>query len=179
MNQKKTGEVLKSLREGKGLTQEQLAEHFNVSSRTVSRWETGSNMPTVDMLIDLAGFYDVNIQEIIDGERKSENMEIETANTLKKVAEYAVKERRVARNRVVSRYAGCGAIVVALLNMLFNNESLGLLVGVIPGSICSKIIAIVTSAALVGAAALGMYALGAFDQIGQRKRERGENSRYE
>ena len=102
MNQKKTGEFLKSLREGKGLTQEQLAEHFSVSTRTVSRWETGSNMPTVDMLIELADFYDVDIQEIIDGERKSENMKIETIDTLKKVAEYAVKEQRIARNRVVS-----------------------------------------------------------------------------
>ena len=44
MNQQRTGEFLKQLRKGKGLTQEQLAEHFFVSSRTVSRWETGSNM---------------------------------------------------------------------------------------------------------------------------------------
>ena len=177
MNQKKTGEFLKSLREGKGLTQEQLAEHFYVSTRTVSRWETGSNMPTVDMLIDLADFYNVDIQEIIDGERKSENMEIETTETVKKVAEYAVKEHRIARNRVISRYAGCGAIIVALLNMLFNHESLGLLVGVVPENICSNIIVIVTSAAVVGAVALGLYSLGAFDRIGQRKRERRENSR--
>lgn len=177
MNQKKTGEFLKSLREGKGLTQEQLAEHFYVSTRTVSRWETGSNMPTVDMLIDLADFYNVDIQEIIDGERKSENMEIETTETVKKVAEYAVKEHRIARNRVISRYAGCGAIIVALLNMLFNHESLGLLVGVVPENICGNIIVIVTSAAVVGAVALGLYSLGAFDRIGQRKRERRENSR--
>ena len=176
MNQQKMGEFLKHLRKEKGLTQEQLAEHFYISSRTVSRWETGSNMPDVSMLIDLADFYDVDVREIIDGERKSENMEIETMDTLKKVAEYAVKEQRIARNRVVSRYAGCGAIVVALLNMLFNHDSLGLLVGVVPENICGKIIATVTAAAVVGAVALGLYALGAFDQIGQRKRERRENS---
>lgn len=41
MNQQKTGELLKRLRKDKGLTQEQLAERFYVSSRTVSRWETG------------------------------------------------------------------------------------------------------------------------------------------
>ena len=63
MNQQRTGEFLKHLRKGKGLTQEQLAEHFFVSSRTVSRWETGSNMPDVDMLIELADFYDVDIRE--------------------------------------------------------------------------------------------------------------------
>ena len=41
MNQQKIGEFLKHLRNDKGLTQEQLAEHFYVSSRTVSLWETG------------------------------------------------------------------------------------------------------------------------------------------
>lgn len=41
MDQKKTGYFLKILRSEKQLTQEQLAERFNVSSRTVSRWETG------------------------------------------------------------------------------------------------------------------------------------------
>ena len=41
MNQQKTGEFLKHLRKSKGMTQEQLAEQFHVSSRSVSRWETG------------------------------------------------------------------------------------------------------------------------------------------
>lgn len=177
MNQQKTGEFLKRLREGKNLTQEQLAEHFYVSTRTVSRWETGSNMPNVDVLIDLADFYDVDIREIINGERKSENMDSEARDTLKEVAEYAVKERRITRNRVISRYAGSGAIIVAVLNMLFNHESMGMLVGVVPESVCSAIIAIVRAAALVGAVALGMYTMGVFDQIGKRKRERRENSR--
>ena len=91
MNQQKIGEFLKDLRNDKGLTQEQLAEHFYVSSRTVSRWETGRNMPDVEMLIELADFYDVEIREIIDGERKSENMDNENKDTLKKVAEYSNK----------------------------------------------------------------------------------------
>ena len=91
MNQRKIGEFLKHLRNDKGLTQEQLAEHFYVSSRTVSRWETGRNMPDVEMLIELADFYNVEIREIIDGERKSENMDNENKDTLKKVAEYSHK----------------------------------------------------------------------------------------
>ena len=45
MDQKKIGHFLKELRKEKELTQEQLAEKFHVSDRTVSRWETGSNMP--------------------------------------------------------------------------------------------------------------------------------------
>lgn len=117
MNQQKTGEFLKHLRKEKGLTQEQLAEHFYVSSRTVSRWETGSNMPDLDMLIELADYYNVDIREIIDGERKSENMDSETKDTLKKVAEYAAEEQRKLKNRMVAMLIGTmilllGSVVV-------------------------------------------------------------------
>lgn len=41
MDQKKIGSFLKELRKEKNVTQEQLAEILGVSSRTVSRWETG------------------------------------------------------------------------------------------------------------------------------------------
>ena len=68
MDQQKIGKFHKCLRKDKGLTQEQLAEHFCVSSRTVSRWENGNNMPDVDILIGLADFYEVDIRELIDGE---------------------------------------------------------------------------------------------------------------
>ena len=49
MNQQKIGSFLKELRKEKGLTQEQFSEIMNVSGRTVSRWETGSNMPDLDI----------------------------------------------------------------------------------------------------------------------------------
>ena len=51
MDQGKIGSFLRELRKEKSLTQEQLAEKFNVASRTVSRWETGSNMPDLSILI--------------------------------------------------------------------------------------------------------------------------------
>lgn len=114
MNQQKTGELLKRLRKEKGLTQEQLAERFYVSSRTVSRWETGSNLPDVATLIDLADFYGVDIREIIDGERKSEHMDKETKDTLKKVAEYATKKEKEKQNKAVHF-----ALLVVLIALFF------------------------------------------------------------
>ncbi|MBQ5324929.1 MAG: helix-turn-helix transcriptional regulator [Oscillospiraceae bacterium] len=168
MNQQKTGEFLKNLRREKGLTQEQLAEHFYVSSRTVSRWETGSNMPDVYMLIDLADFYDVDIREIIDGERKSANMDSEMKDTLKKVAEYAAEESRRRKERLRMILVD-SMVCVILFYILFGNGYKGYLYGTIDPVTCNNIMQLAVG---VFIALLGVYALnglGAFDRIGKIK----------
>ena len=71
MDQKRIGSFLRELRTEKGLTQEQLAEKLNVSGRTVSRWENGNNMPDLSIIVELADFYDIDIRELLNGERKS------------------------------------------------------------------------------------------------------------
>ena len=93
MDQKKTGQFLKALRNEKGITQEQLAKKFNVTNRSVSRWETGSNLPDISLLVEIADFYDVDVREIIDGERKSEMMDQETREVAGKMAVYAGNEK--------------------------------------------------------------------------------------
>lgn len=100
MDQKKIGLFLRALRKEKALTQEQLAEQFSVSSRTVSRWETGTNMPDLSVLVELADYYQVDIREILDGERKSETMDEETKETLIKVAAYAGEEKQAQHLRM-------------------------------------------------------------------------------
>ncbi len=141
MDQQKTGELLKRLRKEKGLTQEQLAERFYVSSRTVSRWETGSNMPDVGMLIELADFYDVDIREIIDGERKSEMMDYETKDTLKKVAAYATEKEKGTKSKILYTALGiCVALIVCTI--LFADGTPGLLCGIIPKNVCYHILAV-------------------------------------
>ncbi|MBD5550335.1 MAG: helix-turn-helix domain-containing protein [Lachnospiraceae bacterium] len=96
MDTKKIGEFLKKLRKEKGLTQEQLAEILFVSGRTISRWETGTNMPDLSILIQMAEFYDVEIKEILEGERKNGIMEKELKETLSKVADYNKLEKEKA-----------------------------------------------------------------------------------
>lgn len=59
MDQKKIGAFMKNLRKEKGVTQETLAETLGVTGRTISRWETGSNMPDLDILIQIADYYNV------------------------------------------------------------------------------------------------------------------------
>lgn len=125
MDQVKIGSFLRELRKEKSLTQEQLAEKFNVASRTVSRWETGSNMPDLSILIEIADFYDVDIREILEGERKSEIMEKEEKETLLKVAEYAEKQKRQAILRAVILFSLemiCFGYTIAMVIMVLKGE---------------------------------------------------------
>ena len=93
MDQKKIGSFLRELRKEQRITQEDLAEKLNVSSRTISRWETGSNMPDISLLIEIADFFDVSIPEIINGERKSEKMDEEVKEVAEKLSDYADAEK--------------------------------------------------------------------------------------
>lgn len=56
---------LKELRLKKGLTQEQLAYDFGVSSQSISRWENGSTYPDIVMLPVIASYFDVSIDALV------------------------------------------------------------------------------------------------------------------
>lgn len=135
MDQKKVGQFLKTLRKEKGITQEVLAETLNVSSRTVSRWETGSNMPDISLLVELSEFYQVTIPEIIDGERKSEKMNQVTKDTAIKMAEYSKNERDTARKKIISIFLMIfgGFIVISALAIFPNESSWGCVYAVMGG----------------------------------------------
>ena len=124
MDQIKIGVFLKELRKAKGLTQEQLAEVLNVSSRTVSRWETGSNMPDISMLVEIAVFYDVSIPEIVQGERESETMDKETRETAVAMAKYSQNEVKMGKQKVVGiLMSAFGVFVIVSALSIFPNDS--------------------------------------------------------
>ena len=145
MDMKKTGAFLKTLRKEKKYTQEELAEYLNVSNRTVSRWETGTNLPDIDLLVQLSDFYGVDVRELIDGERKSEQKTKESQDSIKKVAEYSsLKEKILIRRIILVVVLGIVAWCVSLaISLLFFSEVNGgaidiilTLIGFIIYSIC-------------------------------------------
>lgn len=111
MDNVKIGSFLKALRKEKGLTQEEVAVKFGVAGRTVSRWETGSNMPDISMLVELSEFYGIDVRELLDGERKSESVDKEIKETLEKVADYTDTEKE----KVISAFKRVCLITVLLV----------------------------------------------------------------
>ena len=88
MELQRTGAFLQKLRKEKNITQEQLAEQFGTTRRTVSRWETGNNLPDIDILMEMADFYEVDLREILEGKRRSEKMNNEVKETVLCMVEY-------------------------------------------------------------------------------------------
>ena len=136
MDQKKVGLYLKALRKEKNITQEALAETLNVSGRTVSRWETGNNMPDISLLVELAEFYQVSIPEIINGERKSETMD-QARDTAVKMAEYSKNTFMVEKRKIISSALMIAGvfIITSALAVFPNDSSWGSIYAIIGGII--------------------------------------------
>ena len=122
MDQKKIGTLLRELRNEKGLTQEQFAELVNVTNRTVSRWENGNNMPDLDILIQISDYYEIDLRELLDGERKSEKMNKELEETVLKAVDYTNSEAERYIKRV-QRLLLIGAMLW-FVSQLINHTSL-------------------------------------------------------
>ena len=69
MNSYITGTTIKQLREGRHLTQAELAEKIGISSKTVSKWETGKGLPDISLLQPLAQALGISVIELMNGEQ--------------------------------------------------------------------------------------------------------------
>lgn len=111
MNQQKIGQFLKELRREKELTQAELAEILGVSNRSISHWENGITMPDFDLLMELARYYDVEVMEILDGERRDDSMDKKTEELMLKLADYDNDERKIVSKRM------CVMFTIAIIGM--------------------------------------------------------------
>ena len=68
MNSYVTGNTIKNLREARNFTQAELAEKIGVSSKTVSKWETGKGLPDIGLLQPLAQVLGISLIELMNGE---------------------------------------------------------------------------------------------------------------
>ncbi|WP_448903860.1 helix-turn-helix domain-containing protein, partial [Eubacterium sp.] len=91
MEQEKIGKFIAENRKAKGLTQIEFAEKLGVSNKSVSRWETGKNMPDVSLFLPLCELLGISVNKLIIGERisteeskKADEIIVETIKTSNK-----------------------------------------------------------------------------------------------
>lgn len=85
MNQEKVGKFIAEMRKEKKLTQEDIANHFGITSQAVSKWERGINAPDISILKELAQVLNVEVIELLNGEKinlKKENVNDTMINSI-------------------------------------------------------------------------------------------------
>ena len=85
MDMVKMGSFLAELRKEQKLTQAELGEKLGVTNKTVSRWETGTYVPPVEILEELSRLYGLTINEILSGRKL-------TTEEYKEMAESNIRE---------------------------------------------------------------------------------------
>lgn len=72
MDQIIIGKFIAEERKRKGYTQKQLSEKLGISDKTISKWECGNGFLEVSLLLPLCGELDITVNELLSGERVSE-----------------------------------------------------------------------------------------------------------
>ncbi|MBO7727664.1 MAG: helix-turn-helix transcriptional regulator [Oscillospiraceae bacterium] len=94
MDQSKIGSFISELRKSKKLTQEQFAEIIGVTQKSVSRWETGKNMPDISLLQPIAEELDVSVTELLNGEKSTVPIEENTTKAISQLIDYSSNTRK-------------------------------------------------------------------------------------
>lgn len=67
------GKFIKELRKKENLTQKEFADKLGITYQAVSKWENGKNMPDIFLLKEISAIFKVDIEELLDGEKKPTN----------------------------------------------------------------------------------------------------------
>ena len=110
MDQIKIGKFIADERKRKGYTQKQLSEKLEISDKTISKWERGNGFPEVSLLLPLCDELEITVNELLSGERVSEE------NYRKKAEENMVnlvKETQENKKKIVLSVMIAGLSVFA------------------------------------------------------------------
>lgn len=103
MDNNKIGNFIATLRKEKGLTQQELGNRLFVTDKAVSKWERGLSLPDITLLQELASILDVDVSEIICGERgKKEkiNIQDEIDKAINKIKQNDMDRKRNLKNKI-------------------------------------------------------------------------------
>lgn len=140
MDTQKTGEFLRALRKAKGLTQEEVAEQLFLSPKTVSRWESGAGLPDINIISGVAALYGVTVDEILQGEKKTDRSENLTEQTKRLKND---GRARIIRENLLKKYNVFFIVAVSVLGFF-------LLLEILLGFLVNQFVALVLMAARHG-----------------------------
>lgn len=114
MDQKQIGRFIKTKRNEKNLTQQELANQLNVTDKAISNWETGRRLPDISLLVDLSKKLDISIQDLLNGEElSSEQSQIKCDENIKDTIEIANK--KIKKNKKLYSLIILGIVLLFVL----------------------------------------------------------------
>ena len=112
MDQIKIGKFIADERKRKGYTQKQLSEKLEISDKTISKWERGNGFPEVSLLLPLCNELEITVNELLSGERVSEE------DYRKKAEENMVnlvREAQESKKKIILSAIVAGLTIIAAL----------------------------------------------------------------
>lgn len=104
------GSNLLKLRKNMKLTQMEVAEKFNYSDKSISKWEKGESLPSVEVLCELASFYGVSLDDLTKDDYNVENQEHTEIKEKKKEKKEKYHTPRMFSTRLMITLLSVGAV---------------------------------------------------------------------
>ena len=119
MDNKKFGDFIKELRKEKQLTQKELGEKLNITDKAISKWERGLSFPDIAVLKHLAEFFEIDISELLNGERgKKQEIDIEKA-IQEAIENYKnIEEKKKEKVQKVKKRIGVISIIIFVFALI-------------------------------------------------------------
>ena len=118
LDQIKIGKFISDIRKELHLTQKQLAEELNISDKTVSKWECGKGMPEVSLMLPLCNALKINVNELLSGEKLSDNNYHEKAeeNVMNLIKEKEESKKKIILSVMVAALAIIAAVPMFVIS---------------------------------------------------------------
>lgn len=139
MDQIKIGRFIADERKRKEYTQKQLSERLGISDKTISKWERGNGFPEVSLLLPLCAALEITVNELLSGERVSEE---EYRRKAEENMVNLVKEAQESKKKIILSAMVAGLTLIAAIPLF-------LLAGALALETWLRILLIVTGAVVV------------------------------
>ena len=138
MNQEKIGNFIAECRKQRNMTQYELGEKLGVTEKSISNWENGRNMPDLSLFKPLCEELNINVNELLSGEKISEdNYQEKFEENIINTINYSNKKLE-KKNQLIGLILMIFGILMNTLGLMaFNPDSHSCLFSVIIGVILS------------------------------------------
>lgn len=107
---------IKTLRQNKGWSQQDLADQIHVVRQTISKWESGLSVPDASLLIDLANVLDVSVADLL-GETidKSDKTDIHVLSEKLEAINLTLAKQQIKKQKIIGLTIGITMVILSVI----------------------------------------------------------------